>query len=300
MQNRQNQTEPEWTIIKILQWTTSYFKTNDIDSPRAAAEILLAHALKLKRIDLYLRYDQPLNISERNLFKTLIKRRINKEPVAYIIGSKGFWNIELMVSKDVLIPRPETECLVEEALSYLSKDKAFCPKKILELGTGSGAIILAIAAQHPDNHYFASDISMKALGIAFKNAKHLGLDNKINFFCGSWFFPVKDKNNLLDIIISNPPYIRRDDIKTLQPEINRFEPITALDGGEDGLCCIKHIVKYAHKFLNKGGKLLLEIGYDQKTAVDEIIKATGKFEQASFKKDYSSIDRVVCATKAYD
>lgn len=300
MQNRQNQIEPERTIINILQWTTSYFKTNDIDSPRVTAEILLAHALKLKRIDLYLRHDQPLNISERNLFKTLIKRRINKEPVAYIIGSKGFWNIDLLVSKDVLIPRPETECLVEEALSFLSKNKACGKKKILELGTGSGAIILAIAAQQTDNHYFASDISLKALGIALKNAKYLGLDNKIIFFCGSWFFPVKDKNNLFDIIISNPPYIRRSDIKTLQPEINRFEPITALDGGEDGLDCIKQIVNHAHKFLNKGGKLLLEIGYDQKKAVDEIIKETGRYEKTYFKKDYSGFDRVVCTTKAYD
>lgn len=300
MQNRQNQIETEWTIIKILQWTTSYFKTNGIDSPRATAEILLAHTLGLKRIDLYLRHDQPLNISERNLFKSLIRRRINNEPVAYILGSKEFWSIDLAVSKDVLIPRPETECLVEEVLSALSTDKVSAPKKILELGTGSGAIILAIASQRPDYyyHYYASDISINALSVALKNAKHLGLDKKIIFFCGSWFLPVKEKNNLFDIIISNPPYIRRGDIKTLQPEINRFEPIAALDGGEDGLSCITHIVKYAHEFLNEGGKLLLEIGHDQKKAVDEIIKETGRYEQSYFRKDYSGFDRVVWVKKS--
>ncbi|MBA3038049.1 MAG: peptide chain release factor N(5)-glutamine methyltransferase [Desulfobacterium sp.] len=300
MQNRQNPIDPEWTIIKILQWTTSYFKTNEIDSPRSTAEIILAHALGLKRIDLYLRHDQPLNIKERNHFKSLIKRRINNEPVAYIVGNKEFWSIELTVSKDVLIPRPETECLVEEAFLAFARDKDSASKKILDLGTGSGAIVFALATHASDNHYFASDISSKALAVALKNAKHLGLDKKINFVCGSWFLPIKEKNNLFDIIISNPPYIRRCDIKTLQPEINRFEPITALDGGEDGLGCIKHIVKYAHKFLNNSGELLLEIGYDQKKAVDEIIKETGKYELAYFRKDYSGFDRVVCAKKAYD
>ncbi len=297
MRNRQKQIEPEWTIINILQWTTSYFKANGIDSPRATAEILLAHILGLKRIDLYLKHDQPLNIKERNLFKSLIKRRIKKEPVAYIIGSKEFYSIELEVSKDVLIPRPETECLVEESLSVLSGSKDFAPKKILELGTGSGAIILAISIQHPDNLYFASDISINALAIALKNSNRLELDKKINFFCGSWFSPIKEKKYLFDIIISNPPYIKRTEIKALQPEINRFEPIIALDGGEDGLGCLKHIVKHAYQFLNKGGKLLLEIGCDQKKAVDEIIKMTGKYEQAYFRKDYSGLDRVVCANK---
>ncbi|MGB5159362.1 peptide chain release factor N(5)-glutamine methyltransferase [Desulfobacterium sp. N47] len=300
MQNRQNQIEPEWTIIKILQWTTSYFKTNGIDSPRSTAEILLAHTLGFKRIDLYLRHDQPLNVGERNLFKSLIRRRISKEPVAYIVGSKEFWSLELVVSKDVLIPRPETECLVEEALLVLDKDKVSAPKRILELGTGSGAIILAMATQNPDQQYFASDISINALAVALNNARHLGLDEKIDLFCGSWVSPLKENNNLFDIIISNPPYIRRGDIKTLQPEINRFEPINALDGGEDGLACIKHIIKNAHKFLNKSGTLLLEIGYDQKKAVDEIIKETGRYAQASFRKDYSGFDRVVCAKKAYD
>jgi len=298
MMNQQKQTEPEWTIIKLLQWTTSYFKSNGIDSPRATAEILLAHTLGLKRIDLYLRHDQPLNRSELDLFKSLIKRRTNKEPVAYIVGGKEFWSMELDVSQDVLIPRPETECLVEEALSVLTKEHLCNPKRILEMGTGSGAVILAIASQKPEHLYFASDISINASGIASKNAKRLGFDNKISFFCGNWFLPLKEKDNFFDIIISNPPYIRKNDIGNLQPEINRFEPLEALDGGEDGLDHIRHIIEHAHQFLNNEGNLLLEIGHDQKDTVDKIIKETGNYKRVYFRKDYSGFDRVVCATKS--
>lgn len=298
MTNRQKQTEPEWTIIKLLKWTTSYFKSNGVDSPRATAEILLAYTLGIKRIDLYLRHDQPLNRRELDLFKSLIKKRTNREPVAYIVGGKEFWSMELAVSQDVLIPRPETECLVEEALSVLAKEPLCNPKRILEMGTGSGAVILAIASQMPEHLYFASDISVNAAVIAMKNAKRLGYDNKISFFCGDWFLPLRERNNLFDIIVSNPPYIRKNDIENLQPEIKRFEPIEALDGGEDGLYHIRHIIKYAHLFLNNEGNLLLEIGHDQKDAVDKIVKETGNYKQVYCRKDYSGFDRVVCATKS--
>jgi release factor glutamine methyltransferase len=296
--NQQKQTEPEWTIIKLLQWTTSYFKSNGIDSPRATAEILLAHTLGLKRIDLYLRHDQPLNRNELDLFKSLIKRRTNREPVAYITGGKEFWSMELAVSKDVLIPRPETECLVEEALSVLAKKDDRNQKKILEIGTGSGAVILAVASQKPGHMYFASDISVNAACIALKNAKRLGFEDKTSFFCGDWFLPLRQKDNFFDIIISNPPYIRKGDIGNLQPEINRFEPREALDGGEDGLDKIRHIIEHAHRFLTNEGSLLLEIGHDQKDAVDSIIKETGNYKRVYFRKDYSGFDRVVCASKS--
>jgi len=297
MRNQQKQTEPEWNIIKLLQWTTTYFKSNGIDSPRATAEILLAHTLGLKRIDLYLRHDQPLNRIELDLFKSLIKKRTDREPVAYIVGGKEFWSIELEVSRDVLIPRPETECLVEEALSVLKKKYTCNPKRILDMGTGSGAVILAIASQKPGHLYFASDISIKAAGIAAKNAKRLSYDNEISFFCGNWFLPLREKDNFFDIIISNPPYIRTNDIGNLQPEINRFEPIEALDGGEDGLEHIRHIIEHAHQFLNNEGYLLLEIGHDQKDPVEKIINQTGNYKLVCFRKDYSGFDRVVCATK---
>lgn len=297
MQTQPKSTDPDWTIIKILQWTTSYFRSNEIDSPRSTAEILLAHTLGLKRIDLYLRYDQPLVRSELDSFRVLIKRRINREPVAYIVGIKEFWNMELSVAGDVLIPRPETECLVEEALSALTKASFYSPKRVLEVGTGSGAIILALASEEPDHDYFASDISAKAVFAALKNAAKHRLDKKICFFCGNWFLPLKEKHRLFDMVVSNPPYIRKDDIKSLQPEISRFEPLAALDGGKDGLCQIRNIISSAHRFLNPGGYLIIEIGHDQKDAVYKIAEETGCYQDMHFRKDYSGFNRIICIQK---
>ncbi|MDL1962833.1 MAG: peptide chain release factor N(5)-glutamine methyltransferase, partial [Deltaproteobacteria bacterium] len=233
MQNHPTSKLSEWTISKLLIWTTSYFKSHNIDSPRSTSEILLAHTLSLKRIDLYLRYDQPLTGDELLLFKTYIKRRINREPVAYIVGAREFWSMKLAVTKDVLIPRPETECLVESALSF--SESGSWPNRILELGTGSGAIILALASEKPGYIYFASDSSVEAVNLAFMNAKFHHLDGKINFFAGDWLKPVKNTGQLFDMIISNPPYIRTLSMSELQPEIYKYEPLTALDGGKDGL-----------------------------------------------------------------
>jgi len=160
----------QWTIIKLIRWANSYLKAYDIDSPRATGEILLAHALNVKRIDLYLNYDQPLVADELNTFKMLIKRRIRREPVAYILGTKEFWSMDLKITQDVLIPRPETECLVEMALKYLSQIPSAQTQRILELGTGSGAIILALVSQQPRHLYFASDYFKEAAALASRNA----------------------------------------------------------------------------------------------------------------------------------
>lgn len=295
MQNQQRQ--PEWTILKLIRWATPYFKSRNIDSPRATAEILLAHTLKSRRIDLYLRYDQPLNSSELSLFKALIKRRIAREPVAYIMGRKEFWSMDIAVTKDALIPRPETECLVEAALSLLlenaESDMDFCPQQILELGTGSGAVILAIASRHPEHIFFASDRSVKTVELARRNAKRHDLDRTINFFAGDWLKPLKNNMHLFDMIISNPPYIKTEEIDKLQPEIHRYEPRVALNGGKDGLCCIRHIIDNAHLYLKRQGSLLIEIGHDQKGEVQKIIDNCGNYEQIAFTKDYAGHYRVV-------
>ncbi len=296
MQNQQKSRDPEWTIIKLLEWTTSYFKSRDIDSPRSTAEILLAHVLKLKRIDLYLQYDQPLSLNELSKFKVLIKRRIEREPVAYIVGVKEFWSMDFVATKDVLIPRPETECLVEAALSLLPRDNAFdinpLPKRILELGTGAGAVILAIAFTRPKHIYFASDCSVSAIRVARQNSKRHGLDRVVNFFCADWFMPLK-YGKKFDMILSNPPYVPTRVIGRLQPEIYKYEPISALDGGKNGLLCLKHIINTAHEYLNPEGSLLLEIGYDQKNDVRSIIDQCGNYDHVVFTKDYGGYDRVV-------
>ncbi len=297
MQNQLKTGESQWNILKLLKWTTSYFKSHNIDNPRAAAEILLAHALKLERIDLYLRYDQPLCGHELSLFKTLIKRRVNREPVAYIVGVKEFWSMDLVVTNDVLIPRPETECMVEAALSVLSGDSNAAPKRILELGTGSGAVILALASQRPKDHFFASDCSIKAVELAKQNARRHNLNVSINFFSGDWFKPLGDIPPF-DMIISNPPYIRTGVVGKLQPEIYRYEPCMALDGGEDGLSCLRYIIGEAHNYLQKQGSLFLEIGHDQKNALEKIANASGHYEDIVFTKDYSGHDRVVQMKKS--
>lgn len=290
------QKQPEWTILKILEWTTSYFKSHNIDSPRTTAEILLAHTLNVKRIDLYLQFDKPLDKDELALFKSLIKRRKNREPVAYITGSKGFWSFDLEITKDTLIPRPETECLVEKALKLLPED--LTANRVLELGTGSGAIIIALASERPHNIFFATDYSVAALMVAQKNATNNLSGTGINFFSSDWFAPLKKYDQIkFDIIISNPPYIKSAVIPTLQPEIWKYEPLNALDGGPNGLSAYRQILAEAHHYLKEDGNLLFEIGHDQKPELEAIIEQSKVYSNPVFFKDYSKFYRIVSIKK---
>ncbi len=282
-----------WTIIKLLQWAASYFKAHDIDSPRATGEILLAHALKCERIDLYLNFDQPLAGDELQAFKTLIQRRIRREPVAYILGVKEFWSLDFEVTADVLIPRPETECLVETALELLSRHAPSQSWRILDLGTGSGAIIVALAFQQPRHTYFASDRSIQAVRVARRNARRHGLGEKIRCFNADWLASLNQKTADFDMIVSNPPYIPSRVIEGLQPEIQGYEPIAALDGSNTGLECFKEIIDSAHRFLKPGGVLLLEIGYDQQDDVRRIAARSGHYDHFSCTQDYAGHDRVI-------
>jgi release factor glutamine methyltransferase len=297
MQNRQASIDAKWTIIKLLKWATSYFNTHDIERPRAEAEILLSHALKLQRIDLYLRYDQPLYDEDLKRFKELVKRRINREPVAYIVGIKEFWSMDFAVTKDVLIPRPETEFLVEAALDLLpagsTSDPVLTPRHVLELGTGSGAVILALASMRPGHRFFATDRMWAAVRTARENAVRHGLENNVELICADWFAPFSPKPCAFDMILSNPPYVPSRLIGGLQPEITGYEPISSLDGGKDGLSCLNHIIGHAHLYLRAKGALLLEIGEDQKNDVERIADGCGAYEHIVCIKDYSGYDRVV-------
>jgi release factor glutamine methyltransferase len=297
MQNQQASIDAEWTILKLLKWATSFFASHDIDKPRAEAEILLSHALKLQRIDLYLKYDQPLYNDDLKRFKELIKRRINREPVAYIVGTKEFWSMEFEVTRDVLIPRPETEFLVEAALDLLPKastsDSVMRPRRILELGTGSGAVILALASMRPGHKFFATDRIWAAIRLASKNAVRHGLEGAVELICADWFEPFRPEQSEFDMIISNPPYVPSRLIGSLQPEITGYEPISALDGGDDGLSCLKHIIGLAHLYLREQGSLLLEMGYDQKNDVEKIAHQCAAYEHTVCTKDYSGYDRVI-------
>ncbi|MEW5909964.1 MAG: peptide chain release factor N(5)-glutamine methyltransferase [Thermodesulfobacteriota bacterium] len=291
----------EWTVLKLLNWSVSYFKDRGIEAPRASAEILLSHVLNLKRIELYVRYDQPVVSEELKRFKVLVRRRIQGEPVSYITGVKGFWSSDFKVTRDVLIPRPETEHLVEAALkiaSTLISQHHQNPLRILELGTGSGAIVVSLAQKIENGLFFASDRSVDAIKVAQANAQSHGLEKQISFFSGNWFLPLKNKGIRFDLIISNPPYIPSSEIDSLQPEICRFEPRPALDGGPDGLDSLRHLIDHGHEYLSEPGKLLLEIGHDQKEAVERIAADSSRYGNINFFKDLSGINRVACMGKA--
>ncbi len=283
--------EPPWTIIKILQWATPYFQSREIDSPRLTAEILLAHVLGMERIDLYARFDQPLSREELSRLKSLIQRRVDREPTAYIIGQKEFMGFDLSVTPAVLIPRPETEVLVEAALEFLPEAFNSAPRRVIDIGTGSGALIIALARMRPGHYFYAIDLSPAAVELARTNAAAMGID-AIEFLTGDLFAPVASHPEKYDLVVSNPPYIPAGAIGKLPPEIKRYEPMTALDGGPDGLAIIRRIISLMPSYLAPGGRLMTEIAWDQADAVSRLAAETGNFESITFVRDYAGHERV--------
>lgn len=282
--------------MEVVKWTTAYFSSHRIESARSEVEILLAHALGVRRIDLYLNFDQPLCEHELKHFKALIKRRLDSEPVAYITGTREFWSLPLAVTPSVLIPRPETECLVEAVLPFLD-DPGGPPKRVLDMGTGSGAIIVALAHEHPEHQYVGMDRSVGALHIARKNARTHKLANRTDWFCGNWDRALAPERESFDLIVSNPPYIRSSDMNRLQPEIRNYEPQMALDGSADGLQCIRRIIASAHRYLKASGLVALEIADDQAQQVKTLAREAGRYEPVQIVQDYSRHDRVALMAK---
>jgi len=280
-----------WTITALLDWTTQYFEKHGIESPHLEAEILLAHCLGLKRIDLYVQHDRTLKEDELAAYKALIKRRTDNEPSAYIIGKKPFMSLDLKVTKDVLIPRPETEKLVETALELIKsvgKEKV-C---VLDIGTGSGAISVSLAHYAKNAFLTATDISKEAIEIAKENAVKYGVSDRIEFIHDN-LFDSKYEGHKFDLVVSNPPYIPSGKVKTLQPEIVNFEPIHALDGGNDGLDFYRKIIGKSIVYINPEGYLVLEIGIGQSAAVFEMIKVSKLFEEPKVYEDHGGIERVI-------
>jgi len=282
----------QWPILKTLHWTVDYFNRHALDSPRIDAEILLAHALGCERIDLYMRHDQPLNADELSVFKGLIRRRAVREPVAYITGIKEFWSLPFQVTPAVLIPRPDTERLVEMALSLLNEGDFGDRARILELGVGSGAVTVALAHEYKSGRFWALDRSWPAVCVARHNAGRNGVDHRIHFFIGDWMASLASDCEPFDMIVTNPPYVRTADIDTLSDDIRRFEPVTALDGGQDGMDAIRIILEQSHRHLRRGGVLLTEIGHDQREAVSGHMQRRGIYQSVEFFKDYGGNDRV--------
>jgi len=292
--------EKNWTIIQLLNETQKYFEKKDIESARLDAEILLAFALNKDRIKLYIDFQSPVNANELSIFREIVKRRAKREPVAYITGHKEFWSVNLKVTPDVLIPRPETELIVEHTLkiikeNYLEDQKIFAA----DIGTGSGAISIALAKECRNALICSVDISIKALIVAKKNIVSNGIEGKNLPVCADGFSAFKEIE-IFDIIISNPPYVVKDEIKGLQPEISEYEPYLALDGGDDGLDFYRDNILCFCSFLKPGGFVLLEIGYDQAAIVSGFFIDSNVFRKVSVIKDYSGKDRVIIVRKKED
>ena len=287
------------TGLELLNWSTSRLKDHRIENPRLNAELLLARSLNLSREGLYRNLHGQLKEKERETLEKMIQRRISGEPLQYILEKQEFWSIDLKVDPRVLIPRPETELLVEQSLSILSENSFGGVPSILEIGTGSGAIAIALAKEVKDIFLIATDISRDALVLARENAKSAGIQDQIKFVNGDLFGPLhpsKEKKPF-DLILSNPPYIIRHEIGSLAKEVREYEPTIALDGGEDGLEFYRHLISQAPFYLREGGWLLLEIGQNQREMVSKLIEEEGTFLKSECVPDLSGFERVVKAQK---
>ncbi len=280
--------EEQWTILKVLQWTTSYFAGKGMAQPRADAEVLLAHVLGVERIQLYLNFEKPLGAGELAKFREFVKRRAAFEPTQYIVGKQEFWSLEFELSPAVLIPRPETEILVEKALALAGEE----PALVLDIGTGSGAIAVALAHERPQVRVIATDKSFAAIRVARKNALRHGVADRVSFAAMDLMDALAPEHRF-DIVVSNPPYVSETEFLDLAPEIANYEPHGALrGGGAQGLSVVRRILEGFRNILKPGGSLLVEIGHDQAEVLDSEFSGAS-LEKFEFIRDYSGIKRVL-------
>ena len=273
-----------WTVLKILQWTADYFRGKGIESARLNAEQLLSATLEMDRVALYVNFERPLNADELSRYREKVQRRAGREPIQYILAETEFWSLPFHVNPAVLIPRADTEVLVEEALKRMDGCSS-----VLDIGTGSGAIAIALAHEKPELQVTALDCSESALDVARGNARRNGVGERVDCLLG-------DLKNLppgpFDMIVSNPPYIPSRDWAQLMPEVRDHEPRLALDGGDDGLEAYRRIAVQSVRILPPGGWLLVEIGIGQAADVNALFKAAGLTDVVQ-RDDYAGIPRVV-------
>ncbi len=280
--------------MELIHCTADFLAQKQIASPRLDAELLLAYLLGVERIQLYMQFDRPLSSQELSQYRQLVRRRAACEPIAYITGEKEFWSLKFKVTPQVLIPRPETEILLETALGLCHN---LSQPLILDLGTGSGNLAISLAKELEQAHLAASDLSAEALDIARENAQTHGVAEGINWYCGDLFSCLGDIKGQVDLLVSNPPYIAEDELAQLQPEVRDFEPRQALAAGSDGLDVFRKIAAQAGDWLKTGGFLCLEIGAGQADAVGKLLQASGDFTRIEVIKDYAGLDRVVTSRR---
>jgi release factor glutamine methyltransferase len=294
-----------WTVQKLIHWTTTHFEAKKISSARLDAELLLAHTLKCRRLDLYLNFEKPLKPDELLTFRELIKRRALSEPVAYLTGFQDFYGRTFKVSNHTLIPRPETEQVVEEALSF-AKNSMAKEFKILDVATGSGCIGVTLAIELK-THFekikvTGLDISQDAITIARENAAELGVSSETDFLISDFSNLSKDSALLketkpFDLIVSNPPYIAKNMSSGLSPDVSLYEPHQALFGGDQGYELMEKWIPIMGDILAPLGKLVLEIGFDQAEVVEKILSQQKDFIEIEIKKDFSGHHRIATALK---
>jgi release factor glutamine methyltransferase len=284
------------TCLEILNQAVEKLRLAGIDRPRTNAELLLGSVLNENKVDLYLDKDRILTSDEIEKFHQYTKERISHRPVQYIIGTVEFFGLEFKVDERVLIPRLETETLVEVVIAQLVNKKN---PKIIDLGTGSGAIAISLAKNLNSPFIYATDVSKDALDVAKGNAIKNKVENQIEFLCGDLFEPLKNKNleSQIDCVVSNPPYVSEDEFETLPREIKDYEPIVALESGKEGLFFHKKIIENSVDFLKKGGLLALEVAFGQAGKVADLIRQNENYNNIEVIKDLSGIDRVVKAVK---
>jgi len=283
-----------WTIGRLIRWAAGYLEGYGVESPRLSGELLLAQVLDCPRVELYLRFDQPLTPAELAAFKELILRRRRHEPVAYILGRREFYGLELAVGPGVLVPRPETEHLVERALQALEGREN---PRVLDLCTGCGAVALALAREREDAQVVGVDISAQALEYARANARKLGLADRVHWLQGSLWEPLAAAGGFFELITANPPYVAEDQWDGLPPQVREFEPRLALDGGHDGLDLIRDIIGGARAFLRAGAWLLLELGQGQARAAAGLARAAGVFDKIESARDLAGVERVLACRR---
>ncbi|MBN9118746.1 MAG: peptide chain release factor N(5)-glutamine methyltransferase, partial [Planctomycetes bacterium] len=280
-----------WTIKALLAWTTDFLKSKGFEEAKREAELLLAHVLDCKRVDLFVRFEEQPTEAERAKFRELIQRRVAGWPVAYLVGVRDFYLLSFEVEPAVLIPRPDTETLVLEALKRL---KPLTAPAVLDVGTGSGCIAVSLAHQKKDARVTATDISPDALAVAKRNAAKNGVAERITFLQGDLFQPLPP-GSTFDLIASNPPYIAQSEFASLASDVRDHEPRIALDGGPDGLAFYRRIAAGVGPFLKPGGSLLLEVGYTQADAVWALLAERLELEVGPTLKDDGGHARVVTA-----
>ena len=289
----------EWTVLGILNATRDYLASKGFENARLEAEMLVAHVLSSSRIELYLKHDRPMSNGEIARSRALLKRRLAGEPVQYITGSAAFMFTDFRVDPRVLIPRPETEALVEAALEAL-RERAACDRglRVADVGTGSGVIAVTIALRFGEARVWASDVSEEVVALAAGNAERAGVRERIEFLVGADLEPFAQAGleNKLDAVVSNPPYVPTGDLASLPREVREHEPAVALDGGEDGLDCLRTIAHDGPRFLVPGGVLALEVGDGQAERVAGLLREG--LEDVEVRRDYAGRDRIVVGTRS--